>query len=238
MKLFLASRLNCYTKDEHGNRAPCIIEDENLILTNIKRSLSRLDNLLVIANDPNDFEINDSRLNLLSKGFEMTGLSFKKKTVLDNRNIKLAKKLIEEADFIFLAGGKILQQIKFFDKIKLTALLKNSNAVIFGASAGAMNLTKEIFNFPECLADIPEPRLVNGLGFADVIIVPHFDGDSKTYQIHCEEVDIVNDYVLPFSKNKRMYGLPDGSYIMVENGVLKFYGAYYEIQNTKVRKLV
>ena len=116
-------------------------------------------------------------------------------------------------------------------------IFNNYKGLVIGVSAGTMNLCKTVANFPEELVDLDEPRWLSGLGFYDGIVIPHFDGENIAYQIPCDEIDVVNDYILPLSKDKEFIGLPNGSYVLIDNnGSVNYYGDVYKISNGAVTK--
>jgi len=232
----LASGLHYYIKDEAEKRYPIPLEDREGILTNIKKHVPKLDSIVYIGNNPANYERSDERGLCLFESFDMAGMKFKTKTILDNRTKKRAKKIIEKADLIILAGGKIICQMDFFKEIGLRELLENHEGLVIGTSAGAMNLCVDVLNFPEEADDMGQPLWAKGLGFYDVILIPHFDGETKTYQLPCEEVNVVNDYILPASVEKELIGQPDDSYILVDRDGVKFFGMHYIIKNKKVTK--
>lgn len=232
MTIILTSQMYTHTKDDLGNKTPIVLEDTNQIKTNIDKYAKNKKRLVYVANNPDNFEENDIRITPVFKSFEMTwgGEFFQEKFLIDHRNSAYAKQIIKDADLVILSGGKCLCQMKFFKEIKLKKLLKNFDGLVIGISAGTMNLCNLVANFPEELNDLDEPRWIKGLGFCDDIVIPHFDGETKSYQIPCEEVDVVNDYVLPASYKKDFIGIPNGSYLLIDNlGHKNFYGAIYKI---------
>lgn len=238
MILFLTSRLNTRVMDENGNKTTIPIENVNGVLDNIKKYLSNTNRIVYVANDPNNILENEERIKNMMDSFSLSNLNFNEKILLDARNKKDAKNIILGADIVILSGGKILCQNKFFRSIRLKKILKHFNGIVIGMSAGTMNLCKTIYNFPEENADIKERRWVKGLGLYDKIIIPHFDGETNTYQIECEDVDVVNDYVLPASHKKEFLGIPNGSYILIDsNKNVSFFGEMYTIKDGKVSNL-
>ena len=236
MVFMLTSCIETHIKEENGNKIAIPIPDTNQVLTNIKKYLKDTKRIVYVANNPANFEENDLRTSCFFESFELSGLNFDEKIVLDNRNIKDAKNILNGADLIILSGGKILCQLKFFKKIKLKKILKNHDGLCIGISVGTMNLGKIVANFPEELADLNEKRFVKGLGFFDKIIIPHFDGENKVYQIECNEIDVVRDYILPLSKGKSFIGLPNGSYVLVDGQNTTYFGDCYEIADDNVTK--
>lgn len=214
------------------------IWDENQISTNIKRFLRDTNRVVYIANNPDNAEENDQRAKMCFELLEQNGLSFCEKILLDKRNCKRCKEILADADLIILSGGKCLCQNRFFKKIKLKKLLKNYKGLAIGISAGTMNLCKTVANFPEETADLNDARWLKGLNFYDKTIIPHFDGEAVKYQIECEEIDLINDYVLPMSNKRDLIGIPNGSYILIDNDrKTERFGVMYNISKGKVEKL-
>ncbi len=237
MAIILTSRLDTNSIDELGNRIAHAIKDENQILTNIKRFVKSKNRVVFVSNNPNSIEVNDSRSQAVFKSLDLSGIKFKEKILLDNRNFKHHKEILAGADLLILSGGKCLCQMKFFKKFKFKKFLKKYEGLTVGISAGTMNLCKIVANFPEEIADLKEPRWYKGLNFCDDIIIPHFDGENIKYQIECNEIDLINDYILPLSNKRNLLGIPNGSYVLIDNdGIKTYYGEMYNISKGKVTK--
>lgn len=235
MILFLTSRLNTYMIDKDGNKQTIPLENVSRVLDNIKKYLNGTNRIVYVANDPNNVLENEEKIKNIIDSFSLAGIEFNEKILLEARNKKDAKNIILGADIVILSGGKILCQNKFFRSIRLKNILKRFNGIVIGISAGTMNLCKTVYNFPEEKADIKERKWVKGLGFYDKIIIPHFDGETNTYQIECEEVDVAGDYILPASHKKEFLGIPNGSYILIDgNKNVSFFGEMYTIKDGKV----
>lgn len=238
MVLFLTSLLRTHYYSEDGKRIPVALVDENGVLSNIRRYLKRTERFVFVANDPDDVEDNDDHLDVGRKSFGLAGLDFKEYIALDSRNKQNAREIVSGADIIILGGGKCVCQAEFFKAIELKSILKSYDGIVIGVSAGAMNLCGTVANFPEEPKDVSEPRRLLGLGFSDDIIIPHFDGENNAYQFPCEEFDIAKDYILPMSFEHDFIGLPNGSYIIVdEKGRKEYFGDVYSISKGESNKL-
>lgn len=230
----LASDMAAYYKDENDERHSIKIEDTNKIITNIKKNLPHKNKVVIVANNPNTYEINDNWAKIRFQSFKMTGLKFKEYILLDNRNVQNAKKILENASLIILMGGKIMCQMKFLKKIGFKKLLNNFNGVVIGLSAGTMNMCKNTLNFPEENADLGQPLATKGLGFLDEFILPHFNGISYPYQY--DGIDVIKDYALPFSYKRDILAIPDGSYILLNKNQSTIHGDAYIIHKGIVYK--
>jgi len=238
MNIILASSFNMTEKDEDGNRHPTIITDTNCFLNTIKRLTPKHDRLVIVANDPNNFEVNDYRFDLQSKSLALSGLDFKEKILLDSRNKNDAKSIIESADLILLSGGKLECQLDFFHEIELKTLITNHPALIMGGSAGAMNLCKVAFNYPEYAHEVDPNKtefFLPGLGFHNEILVPHLDDKTNPYLN--DGFDPVAEFILPKSHGREFLAFNDDSYILIENGVTKYFGNFYRIKDGIIKQV-
>lgn len=234
MKAFiLTSMLYTYKKDKYGHRKAIRTKNKNGIVKTIKELVPEPKSLVWVCNFEDAYEENDERANTVYKSLAKAGIKFQNFTALDGRNKKDAKKLITSADLVILSGGKILSQKAFCEGVNMAKLLKASNALVIGISAGAMNLCQKVFNFPEEEEDKDEPRVVCGLGFFDGFIIPHLDGKKLKYQLPYHNINCVDEYILPFSQETKLIGIDNNSHILVKGGVAKVCGKVYEIYNKK-----
>ena len=229
MAIMLTSILPTHYKDEEENYYPIALDDNNGLLSNIQKYVSKYERLVLVANDPYNEEKSDEKLPILKESFRLSGMDFREVIALDHRNMDRAEEILRTADIIILSGGKIVCQKEFFDKINLSKILREHKGLTIGISAGTMNLCETVANFPEEPDDLNDPRWVKGLGLHNEIIIPHYDGETNEYQLGYCEIDIVNDYILPMSKGKRFLAIPNYSYVLIDGEEKKYYGDMYEI---------
>lgn len=233
-KYVLTSYIHSCDKDENGVRYPIVMKNPYGLIDLIKNNIGDRKRVVIVANDPMDIEINNEKGSSFFRSLEMSGMAFEENIMLDCRNEGNAKEIILGADFVMLAGGRILRQKEFFERIHLKELLEVSNALVLGMSAGAMNMCETIFNFPEDWESLEEERVVGGMGICDRILIPHYDCSSDNYILDCEGIDVMQDYIYPFSHEKQLLGLGNDSYITIFDGEEKIFGDYVIIQNGEV----
>lgn len=234
--IILTSYLDFYYKDEFENRIPKHFGNINNILETIKSHIKKYENFLFITSNEFDYEATDYYSNIAFESFNLT-LPFKNYFVLDNRNISEAKNLISNADFIFLSGGHVPTQNKFFNRINLKELLKTTNAVICGGSAGSMNSADVVYSPPELEGESIDPNFeifYKGLGLTNINILPHFD---KYAELILDNKNFIKDIIIPDSYKIKIFAINDGSYFLIENGITNLFGEAYLIYNGKTTKI-
>ncbi len=236
MNLILTSCLNCYTKNENGERIAHKIGNENGILDLIKKLTPKPDNFVYVASTQDDFISTDVYALPVIDSFKMT-FPFKNYTILDGRTIDRAREIIENADLIYLAGGHVPTQNAFFKNINLKSLLKNVDVLILGESAGSMNAADIVYAQPELegeTVDTEYKRYINGLGLTKISILPHFE-ERIDYVL--DGLNILRDISLPDCKLRPFIACGDGSYIY-DNGEKQFvYGRAYLFAKGKYKKI-
>ena len=239
MAIILASSFNSSKRDKKGVRYPVAIPNTNSFVTNLKKYISNYSLAVFVANNPDTHETTDFYGNGIFKSLEMTGLVFEKTIILDGRNAQKAKRIIEKAGLVILAGGRIRCQLDFFDQIGLRELIKNHKGLVWGASAGAMNLCERVFNFPEEKDEVDdregEQFFEKGLGFHNEILIPHFDGENETYA-GGENLgfDLMKEIIMPLSYGREFVAFDDNSYIVLDNDRKYYFGKFYRIANEKI----
>jgi dipeptidase E len=125
-------------------------------------------------------QFSDSYYDIMKNNYKKLGCypTYLKKSNLIN-NPEIVKKKIIDADIIYLGGG---DSKKLFDSIKefnLGPLLKESNAIIVGISAGANVLCKSGLSDYEIEHNISNNyTFIDGLDLIHINICPHGE-DSK-----------------------------------------------------------
>lgn len=236
MKIFLVSDSFISIRDANWVKLGSEIDENNSFLDNLKRLIPKYDNMVFICNYPNDYEDNDENANFLAKAFSQQLTAFKNVTVLDNRTKHNAKEIILNADFVYLQGGLIDEQNTFIKQINLAENLKQSNAVVVGKSAGAMNLCEVVYNYPETDDAILNPKWYTGLGLCDYVIIPHFERESGNAYVHAS-FHVLNDYYIPDSFTHKFHAIVNGAYILIEDNMATAYGETYVIENGQVLQI-
>lgn len=198
----------------------------------IKENVDNPINMVVIPTDPDNFSKNDRHFN----GNENTiGVvkTFKKifpklnLVLLDSKiNVHDGINLLKQADIIYLLGGNPFKQLDYLRQTKYDEIVKNSNALIIGVSAGTMNLAIKSYYSKD--DDYPESVIYNGLGIVDVTIDPHFDINN---------VEQLNEIKIN-SKKIKIIGLPNELAIVISDDKLKYIGIAYVFEDGKLISII
>ena len=235
MNLILTSCLDLYSKNENGERIPHDFGNKNGILDIIKELTPSQNNFVYVASAESNYDATDIHAKATIDSFKIT-YPFKNYTILDGRTEDRVKEIIEYADLIFLCGGHAPSQNKFFENINLREIIKNTNALIVGVSAGSMNSADIVYAPPELEGESLDPtykKYLMGLGLTDVSILPHFDGSNKML----DGKNIFKEITLPDSSIKPVIAYPDGTFIY-DNGTSQFVcGKSYLIDKSGLQQI-
>ncbi|MBE5738193.1 MAG: dipeptidase E [Clostridiales bacterium] len=234
--VIMTSSLNLYEKDELGNRFPHQFGNDNGILDMIKSNVKKYDNFLFIASAEDKPEATDMYAGVTFESFDLT-LPFKNYKVLDGRNADKARELIKEADFIYLCGGHLPSQNAFFNNINLKDIIRDTDALIVGASAGSMNCAGTVYCPPELEGESLDPNFqiyLKGLGFTNINILPHYE---KYCDAILDDKRYIEDIVLPDSFDIEILFIVDGTYIVCRDGKETIYGLAYRVKDGKIEKV-
>ena len=235
-KIILTSYLDFDDKDINEVRIPKHFGNKNNILDTLKKYIKKYDNFLYIASDRYDTSTTDLYANVAIESFKMT-LPFKNYDILDNRTIDNIDELISNADFIFLSGGHVPTQNKFFNEINLKEKLNNTNALICGGSAGSMNASSIVYAAPELEGESIDGNFIkeyDGLGLTDINIIPHYNDLGETI---LDNKKYIEEILLPDSYKYKIYAIVDGSYFVIDNNITTLYGEGYIIENGIITKI-
>ncbi|MBQ7308189.1 MAG: Type 1 glutamine amidotransferase-like domain-containing protein [Clostridia bacterium] len=237
--LFLTSYLDCYYRDTDGNEYSQNFGKQNKILDNFNKYIKNYDNFLFVASQNYDTETTDKYANLIFESFDKT-LPFKNYNILDHRQKQNAKDLVTNADFIFLSGGHIPSQLVLFEELNLKEIIKETNAVICGGSAGSMDSAKMVYCPPELEGEAINEnfsRYREGLGLTTINIYPHWRPELIEEQF-LDGKNIYREIMLEDSKNLPFVAFDEGTYILQIDGKVELFGEGYRFENGKCEKIV
>jgi len=193
------------------------------ITKRLRSELTVRKSIVFITACPLDYEQNDDDCNGMYRMFAEQGLPFEKHCVIDKRTKpETAKKLVENADCIFLMGGGICEeQLDLIREKNCYEALLNCHAAIFGVSAGSMNMAQDTVDFFESMEPFP------GLGFTNITVSCHHDPkDTWRYE-----------QTLRMSEDRIVYAMEDMSAFFIKEGRIDVVGKIYRVENRELRAL-
>lgn len=233
MSLFLTS--SAFTEDRSQ------LNPANGFLCRLRAVLpNRPLRVVYITSNPDDGETNAIYSEVTRNAIRQSGFVMERFVMLDRQTIRQAPKLLSSADLIFLSGGHVPTQNRFFQEMKLKTLLHDHSAhsaVIIGSSAGSMNSADPVYAMPELEGETSDPsfnRVLPGLGLTSVHIIPHLE--LTRYEM-LDGLRLFEDILFEDSKTMTLHAMPDGSYAEKRDGTLTFYGETHEIRDGVMRKI-
>ena len=153
--------------------------------------------------------------------FKKIDIVFDEIFILDEKTNSLdAKRMINNASCMYLMGGYPLEQIEYLKKNGLIETIHNSQAVIMGESAGAINMCKHSIYTKD--SDHDKTMFYDGIGLVDITVEPHFI---------LTNIELLNDELIPLSYQHCIYGICDKSAVIMKNLKAIYSGNVYKISN-------
>lgn len=140
-----------------------------------------------------------------------------------------AQTLIQNASVIFLLGGNPLKQNDFLMEYELSEPIKQSNAVVIGASAGAINMSAKWLCSKKLGFEAETSSIYTGVGLDDFSVLSHYDLENNTDQVLSE--------LSPLSQEMDIYASNKDCAIRVKGDQIDIFGDVYVISNSVIQKL-
>lgn len=213
------------------------LNPDNGFVEELRRCFPPKCRALFICSDPDNREAMDYYAGLLKKSFEDAGFEFQSFRTLDGRNEAQAAELVNGSDLLILSGGHVPTQNRFFQKIGLRVLLTDYPGVVIGISAGSMNSAETVYAQPELEGEAVDPgykRFLPGLGLTNTMLLPHYQEVKNDI---LDGLRVFEDIAYPDSMGKTFYAIPDGSWLLVEDGREELRGEAYRIRDGAIAQV-
>lgn len=220
-----------------GSRLVDGLDEKNCFVENLKKYWKTEARCLMIAATPEAYERNDEMTDFFKKAVEKSGLLVSDFELWDDRTEDMSKEILYSYDVIFLGGGHVPTQNRFFKKIGLRDKMQSFDGIVIGISAGTMNSADTVYAQPELSGEATDPsyvRYLQGLGLTKTMILPHYQ------MVKDSELDgqrLYEDITYKDSYGKKFLVLPDGSYLLSTDGVETVWGEAWQIQDGMLRKI-
>lgn len=215
----------------------CLLNPANAQIENMRRVIPDRCRGLFVCSSPDLHALTVGFGQDMRDAFEAAGFGFSDWRVLDGMNAGSAAQLVKEADLIVLAGGHVPTQNAFFRRIALRELLREHPGVLVGISAGTMNCCDPVYAQPEEPGEAVDPeyrRFLPGLGVTRTMILPHY---QRCRNECVDGLRLFEEITYPDSMGRTFFALPDGSYLLGENGRETIYGEAYRVRDGKTEKI-
>lgn len=222
--------------------SPCLpdspaLNPANGFVEELRMALPEACSALFICSDPDQPSLTYGFAEDMRDSFAQIGVRLTDAAVLERENQDRCAELVSNADLIFLCGGHVPTQNRFFQDIFLRDCLTNFCGVIIGVSAGSMNAAEAVYAQPEEPGEAIDPdyqRFLPGLGLTRLNIIPHYNQD-KDWTL--DGMRLYEDITYADSAGRRFYVLVDGSYILGRDGREELRGEAYLIENGGLTQL-
>lgn len=212
--------------------SPCMPDSPALnpaggFVEELQRALPEPCRALFIASDPDQPRLTYGFAYDMADSFEEIGILFTEVEVLERETQDRCGELIAGAGVIFLAGGHVPTQNRFFQELGLREKLKDWDGVIVGVSAGSMNAAGVVYAQPEEPGEAVDPnyqKFLPGLGLTERSIIPHYNQDRDWT---LDGLRLYEDITYKDSMGRKFYVLVDGSYILGRDGAEELRGEAY-----------
>lgn len=220
-----------------GSRKVEGLDKKNRFVENLRKYWKSGAKNLMITATPDSYEQNDEMILFFENAVKKDGFTCEPFEVWDSRTKDFSKEKLHSYDVIWLGGGHVPTQNKFFGDISLREKMEGFRGIIIGISAGAMNAADVVYAQPEHEGEAIDPdfhRFITGLNLTKTNILPHYQMVKDWY---LDGKRLFEDITYGDSYGRTFLALEDGSYLMVRNGEERVWGNAYEISEGQIKKI-
>ena len=213
------------------------IDEKNYLVENFQKYWISGAKCLYITAMPDNYSLNDEIRSGMKATWEKSGFSISTFDIWDNRTKDFSDETLHSYDVIILGGGHVPTQNAFFRKISLRDKIQNFDGIIISISAGTMNSADIVYAQPEEAGEGADPnyqKFIPGLGLTGVNVCPHY---QMVKDFYLDGMRLFEDITYKDSYGHEFVALPDGSYILSENGVETIWGEAYLIKDGCIEKI-
>lgn len=203
------------------------LDERNGFLLHLKEHWPEEARCLMIAATPQAHGLNDEMTAFYREAVENCGFPVSRFDLWDDRRPPLSRWELHRYDAVFLAGGHVPTEHRWFEAIGLREKLAGYGGLVIGTSAGSMNAARLVYAWPEEEGEslLPvEELFFPGLGLADTIVLPHY---QKLKDGWLDGRRLMEDVTCAHSMGRRFLLIPDGSYVLVKDGAETVFGEAY-----------
>ena len=179
--------------------------------------------IVFITACPVEYQQNDEDSAGMHGMFKEYGIGFERFCVVDARMDPAdAQKWAREADCFFLMGGGVCtEQMQLMRDKGIFDIVRDGPGMVLGVSAGSMNMGKTTVDWT---GDWEPLEPYEGLGFADITVISHFDyGDTGRLR-----------FMKAVSMERPVCAMEDESAIFIRNGKVDIIGMIHKVENGNI----
>ena len=213
------------------------IDDKNQLIENLNRYWKADAGCLLICAAPSQADQNDEMRAHMMDALTQSGFPFRTFDLWDDRTEDFSQAALCSYDVLFLGGGHVPTQNAFFRKIQLREKLRKFDGVVIGISAGSMNSAELVYAQPELPGEATDPnyaRFLEGLGLVRINLLPHYQMIKDAV---LDGQRVFEDITYADSMGREFIAIPDGSYLLSEQGTAAVYGEAYRIADGAMEKI-
>ena len=182
--------------------------------------------VMLSANCP----VEDEEINLTKNTWlGQAGIVFDEYHLINRDVLKSdAQKLVQEASVIFLLGGYTVWQSEFLAEYELPELIRKSDAVVMGASAGSINMSAKWLCSKLNGYEVETSTVYDGIGLNNFSFEAHIELDNTA---------LIYNELFPLSEKIDIYAAEYGSAIRTKNNAVDIIGNVHLISRSKILKL-
>lgn len=220
-----------------GSRKVDGLDKKNKFVENLKKYWKPNSRNLMITATPDSYEQNDEMISFFENAVKRDGFTCQPFEVWDHRTEDFSKEKLQSYDVIWLGGGHVPTQNRFFQEISLREKMEDFRGIVIGISAGTMNAADVVYVQPEHEGEAIDPdfqKFIQGLDLTKTQILPHYQMVKDWY---LDGMRLYDEITYGDSHGHKFLVLEDGSYLMVRNGMESVWGNAYVISDGKIRKI-
>lgn len=189
--------------------------------------LTERKSLVMISSDPSDAEADGA---VERSWLHQAGIQFDDYHLINHRvPQEKAHALLLQASVIFLLGGDTMKQNCFLKAYGLADPIKNSTALVMGASAGAINMAAK-WVCSERFGYSGEANAVcEGIALNPFSVLSHFDLENN--------MALVQDELSSLSKEMEVYASNKDCAIRTEGEKIDILGDVYRVTHSGIHKM-
>ena len=201
-----------------GSRKVVGLDKKNRFVENLRKYWKKDAKNLMITATPDAYEQNDEMISFFENAVKQDGFRCQPFEVWDWRTKDFSKEKLHSYDVIWLGGGHVPTQNRFFEEISLREKIEGFRGIIIGISAGTMNAADVVYAQPEHEGEAVDPdfqRFLKGIGLTKMQILPHYQMVRDWY---LDGQRLYEDITYNDSYGHEFLVLEDGSYLMSRDG--------------------